>query len=76
MIFVIIAAIIMIAGGIYMLSQKRIFTLRLSGSDHAKMKAIAAQDFLSMANYIEMLVKREISSYELVHGIIQIAEEE
>lgn len=57
-------------------SAKRLFSLRLEDEDYERMKFIAAQDHRSMANFIEMLVKRSIMEYEAEHGPIPLPEDD
>ena len=52
------------------------FTLRLSLTDHAKIKRIAESENRSMTNMIETLVKNKIQQYEKENGKISITEED
>ncbi len=52
------------------------FTLRLSLTDHAKIKRIAESENRSMTNMIETLVKNKIQQYEKENGEIPIKEED
>jgi len=52
------------------------FTLRLDLKVHAKIKKIASEESRSLTNMIEYLIKKEIGSYESVHGEIAITEED
>lgn len=52
------------------------FTLRLSLSDHAKIKKIAEEENRSITNMIETLVKKEIKRYEDENGEIELTDED
>ena len=52
------------------------FSLRLTPTDHAKIKLISQKENRSIANMIETLVKREIERYEKENGEIELTEEE
>lgn len=52
------------------------FTLRLSLTDHAKIKKIAEAENRSMTNMIETLVKQRIQQYEKENGEIELTDED
>ena len=52
------------------------FTLRLSPTDHAKIRKISKAENRSMTNMIETLIKQAIRRYEAENGEIEITEED
>ena len=52
------------------------FTLRLTPTDHAKIKKIAELENRSMTNMIETLIKQKIKQYESRNGEIKLSEED
>ena len=58
------------------MSSKSSFVIRLSDTDKAKIRWIAAKDSRSMTNMIDYLIKKEIRRYEDVNGEIPLTEED
>lgn len=50
------------------MSSKLSFVIRLSDTDKAKIRWIAAKDNRSMTNMIDYLIKKEIRRYETENG--------
>lgn len=58
------------------MSSKSSFVIRLSDTDKAKIRWIAAKDSRSMTNMIDYLIQKEIRRYEDVNGEIPLTEED
>jgi hypothetical protein len=59
-----------------MAKLKTQFTLRLDLIIHAKAKKIAEQKSRSLTNFIEYLLKKEISKFEKENGEIILSDED
>ena len=68
--------IIIQIGGVIMAVIKTQFTLRLTPTDHAKIKKIAEIENRSMTKMIETLIKQKIKQYESRNGEIKLSEED
>ena len=62
--------------GVVNMSSKSSFVIRLSDTDKAKIRWIAAKDNRSMTNMIDYLIKKEIRRYETENGEIPLTEED
>ena len=58
------------------MSSKSSFVIRLSDTDKAKIRWIAAKDNRSMTNMSDYLIKKEIRRYETENGEIPLTEED
>lgn len=58
------------------MSSKSSFLIRLSDTDKAKIRWIAAKDSRSMTNMIDYLIQKEIRRYEAENGEIPLSEED
>ena len=58
------------------MSSKSSFLIRLSDTDKAKIRWIAAKDSRSMTNMIDYPIQKEIRRYEAENGEIPLSEED
>ena len=58
------------------MSSKSSFLIRLSDTDKAKIRWIAAKDSRAMTNMIDYLIQKEIRRYEAENGEIPLSEED
>jgi hypothetical protein len=62
----------MLAGGLKLATNKRVFTLRLHDEVFEKIELIARSQHRSMTNYIEYILLKHLSEYEKQHGPVKV----